>query len=193
MCLRALYIPTPSQADPPHSPSPHTHTHTQTHFDREYIIHNDTRLTYKQVHLQVELVGQKLVDCGVKKGDKVAIVSRNSPEFVVAYWATHMLGAVSVLVNAWQTKPVILACLHKTRPKVVVVDDQRAGSALEGEDLSQLGVVSAVVAKPTRSYRGLQSWGEWVPKPGRFPALPSLGSLNIQPEDEATIYFTSGA
>lgn len=164
----------------------------QTNAEREYIIYNDTRMSYKEVHNQVELVGQKLVDCGVKKGDKVAIISRNLPEFVITYWAIHTVGAVSVLVNAWQTKTVILACLDKTRPKVVMVDNQRAGSALEGEDLAKYGIVSAVVAKPTKSYKGLQGWNDWVPKPGRLPPLPSLASLNILPEDHATIYFTSG-
>lgn len=103
-----------------------------------------------------------------------------------------MVGGVSVLVNAWQTKTVILACLELTNPKVVMVDDQRASQALEGADLSQYGIIDTVVAKPTRKYQALRAWDEWVPKPGRFPALPSLDSLNIQPEDEATIYFTSG-
>lgn len=122
----------------------------------------------------------------------MAIVSRNGPEYIIFYWAIHMIGGVSVLVNAWQTKTVILACLNLTNPKVVMVDDQRAAQALEGEDLSQYGIIDTVVAKPTRKYRSLKAWDEWVPKPGRFPALPSLDSLNIQPEDEATIYFTSG-
>lgn len=150
-------------------------------------------MTYKQVHIQVELVAQKLIHCGVKKGDKVAIISRNTPEYIILYWAIHRVGAISVLVNAWQTKTVVLACLDKTRPKVIMADDQRAKFVLDGENLIKMGVRSAVVASPTRKYNNLQAWQDWVPRPGQFPPPPSLGALSIQPEDDATIYFTSGA
>lgn len=37
---------------------------------------------------------------GVEKGDRVGIVSRNFADYLVAFWACQMIGAVSVLVNA---------------------------------------------------------------------------------------------
>jgi len=38
---------------------------------------------------------------GIQKGDKVGICSRNFPDYLIAFWACHMIGAVSVLVNAY--------------------------------------------------------------------------------------------
>ena len=38
---------------------------------------------------------------GIRKGDRVAICSRNVPEYLDAWWACHLLGAVAVLVNAY--------------------------------------------------------------------------------------------
>ena len=37
---------------------------------------------------------------GVKKGDRIAICARNLPEYIFAFWACHLVGAISVLVNA---------------------------------------------------------------------------------------------
>ena len=72
------------------------------------IVFENERLTFKDVSDQVVRAAGMLRDrYGVRKGDKVAIVSRNYPEWIVAFWATQLLGGICVCVNAWlPTQPL---------------------------------------------------------------------------------------
>ena len=74
------------------------------HAGTDYLVYADERLTYEQAHRDVRAVANRLIaDFGVGQGDRVAIATRNYPEWVVAYWATVAIGAVAVPLNAWWT------------------------------------------------------------------------------------------
>ena len=72
------------------------------HREKTYIVYENQRLTYGQVFdRSVRAAGAFQGVYGVSKGDRVAICSRNLPEYLVAFWACHLIGAVSVMVNAY--------------------------------------------------------------------------------------------
>lgn len=62
---------------------------------------------------------------GVQRGDRVAILAANCPEWIVTFWATVSLGAVAVGLNAWWTRPEIRFGIDDAAPKVLVVDEKR--------------------------------------------------------------------
>ena len=50
-------------------------------------------------------LAKRFVADGVKKGDRVAIIMRNLPEWSVAFWAAVLIGAIVTPLNAWWTGP----------------------------------------------------------------------------------------
>jgi len=58
----------------------------------------EENLTYSQLEAQVKKVGAQLRSIGIKKGDKVAILSLNMPNWGVAFFAIACIGAVAVPV-----------------------------------------------------------------------------------------------
>lgn len=54
------------------------------------------KVSYAQVHAQINAVATSLIALGVKPGDRVAILSENRPEWVVAYLAVILAGATTV-------------------------------------------------------------------------------------------------
>lgn len=71
------------------------------HCDSVYIVYENQRLTFNDVmkrSLQAAAFLRNVYK--IQKGDRVAICSRNVPEYLVVWWACHLLGAVAVLVNA---------------------------------------------------------------------------------------------
>jgi long-chain acyl-CoA synthetase len=52
--------------------------------------------TYKQLETEVKKAALQLQFIGVKKGDKVALLSQNMPQWGIAFFATCILGAVAV-------------------------------------------------------------------------------------------------
>jgi long-chain acyl-CoA synthetase len=75
----------------------------RTYGDRIAIIHDGKSLTYRDLGRAVNAVGRLLLSMGLKKGDKVALMLPNCPEFVIAYFAAQKIGAVAVTLNVMST------------------------------------------------------------------------------------------
>ena len=67
--------------------------------DKEGIIYQDNRYTWKEVNDRVNTVSHALIAAGVKKGDKVAMWMFNSDLFMFAFYGIVKAGAVAVPVN----------------------------------------------------------------------------------------------
>ena len=125
---------------------------------------------------------------GVEKGDRVAIVMRNFPEWSIAFWAAAAAGAIVVPLNAWWTADELEYGLRDSGAKVVFVDAERLDRL--AEVLPGLDIATVVArAPPTRDAR--------VPSGGRtcsatVPADAELPAVDLEPEDLATIFYTSG-
>ncbi len=57
------------------------------------------RLSYRELLTRVRQFAGALQALGIKKGDRVGIMLPNSPQIVIAYYATLWLGGVTVLTN----------------------------------------------------------------------------------------------
>lgn len=56
-------------------------------------------LTYEEVYREIKRISSYLIECGVKKGDKVSLNGKNSIAWALAYLATHFAGAVIVPID----------------------------------------------------------------------------------------------
>ncbi|TFK75420.1 acetyl-CoA synthetase-like protein [Pluteus cervinus] len=163
-----------------------------------YIVFEGQRLSYQQVHERaVKTAAVFRHVFGVKKGDRVGICSRNCPDYLVAFWACHLIGAVSVLANAWLPIDPLRFCLSHTECKLILLDPERA-SLLEPITLGfqeQIGTTGFLVFD---SHEGKGSWKGMSNFPstlanyrGETGSILNPG-LKIEPEDNSTIMFTSG-
>src|SRR5436309_14897559 len=55
--------------------------------DAAWIVQGERRMTYAQHNAAVRVVARALVDRGVGRGDRVALLSANNAEWVVTFWA----------------------------------------------------------------------------------------------------------
>ena len=95
------------------------------HDDKGYLVYEDERLTYAQVHERVDALCAHLASAGIGHGGRVAIAMRNYPEWVVGYWATVKLGAAVVGMNAWWTRPEMEFGLADCEATVLLCDQER--------------------------------------------------------------------
>ncbi|MEE8471089.1 MAG: long-chain fatty acid--CoA ligase [Dehalococcoidia bacterium] len=61
------------------------------------------RLSYAELNLQVNRMANALMDLGVKKGDRVALLLPNCPQFVISYYAVLKVGGIVVATNPLYT------------------------------------------------------------------------------------------
>lgn len=81
-------------------------------------------LSYRQLLTETERFSAVLAGLGVRKGDRVGLVLPNSPQYVIAYYATLRLGAIVVGNNPLYTQRELAHQLQDAGCKVVVVLDQ---------------------------------------------------------------------
>ena len=99
---------------------------SRSHGAQDYLVYEDERTTFEENFSLVASLARSLQErFGVEKGDRIAIVMRNLPEWVTAFWATAAAGAVAVPLNAWWTGPELEYGLHDSGTAVVFVDSER--------------------------------------------------------------------
>ena len=82
--------------------SMHPSHHRRTRPDHLAIVIADTgeRLTYRQLDEASNRTAQLFRSLGLKPGDKVGLMLRNSLEFAIVYWAVQRSGLFAVLLSA---------------------------------------------------------------------------------------------
>lgn len=160
--------------------------------DRPFIIHGDRRMSHREHYAQVEAFAAALADdYGVTHGDRVVIAMRNHPEWSVAFFATVLIGAVAVPLNALWTGPELAFGIIDSGAKVAVADGERLERlAPHIGELQGVSLVGAHVddRRESGSLPGHVEMSTVVAKAmGR--ALPDVA---IDPDDNATIFYTSG-
>lgn len=116
-------------------------------------------------------------DYGIKKGDHLAILAANSPEFFLAFMAAQALGAVTHAWNAWWAGEEIRWAAELSAPKLLIADEPRLGRVEGGLDLPILPIESILRA----TERAIDD--------SKSSQLPDV---TIGEDDDALILFTSG-
>lgn len=79
--------------------------------------------TYNQLYSEILKLANRLQNLGIKKGDKIAILSANSPNWGVTYLATVYMGATTVPILNDFSKNEIKNILEHSEAKVLFVSD----------------------------------------------------------------------
>lgn len=162
--------------------------------DRIFIVYEDERLSYRAHYRAASALAWRLAeDYGVCKGDRVAIAMRNFPEWPIAFWAATTIGAIAVPLNAWGTADDLAYGLRDSGARVAVVDAERL------ERLASLPTTDCTAAliavRTSREALGTATALEdLIGAPAAYDSLPDRAppDRNIQPDDDATILYTSG-
>jgi len=67
--------------------------------EKTALVFGEREVSFLALRQEVLSIAEGLRRAGISKGDRVAIVHRNAPEFVVAYFAVNHLGAIAVPIN----------------------------------------------------------------------------------------------
>lgn len=93
------------------------------------VIWQDERLSYREVDAQANRVAHGLRALGLGKGAKVAILSRNRPEYVTAFFGASRSGCVLVNVSVLYAAEELQYVLDKADVEVLLYEDIYAEKA----------------------------------------------------------------
>ena len=94
----------------------------QTHADRVALISDRERMTYRQYNERANQYARWALAQGIAKGDTVALMMPNRPEYLAAWLGIARAGGVTALLNTNLTGPALAHSVNIVRAKHVIVD-----------------------------------------------------------------------
>jgi long-chain acyl-CoA synthetase len=161
---------------------------------RIFTSYEEERVTYEGWFRATAALAAELDRLGVRKGDRVALAMRNLPEWPVAFFAIVALGAIVIPLNAWWTGEELQYALAHSGAMLVICDAERwarIGPLTESLPEVELALVSR---SPDPLPAGARALEEVIGSPRDYQNLQDadLPAIDIDPDDEATIFYTSG-
>jgi len=154
------------------------------HGEWEFLAYEDESYKYQEVLNNAAGLAHVLVNkYGLKKGDAVAFSMRNYPEWIYSYIAVTSLGCVAVPLNSWWQGEELDYGITHSEAKVFIGDDERL-QRLEGlvENTPRISVRCQ-----SNTFTNTVAFEELVKPKESFP------QVEIDPEDDASIMYTSGS
>ncbi len=150
--------------------------------DGDALVCADERLTYRELLAESGRVAAGLVACGIRPGDRVALLLGNRIEFVVTLFAAVRIGAIAVPISIREQTPGLAYMLSHCAASLVVH---------EADLGAVLPAAADVPALQTRVSVGGPCAGSLA-----FAALridgPVPEAAQVQEEDTTAILYTSG-
>jgi fatty-acyl-CoA synthase len=184
----------------------------ERYWDRRALTFEGKSWTYAELSEEVQLYAGALVEAGVGKGSRVAIMMGTRPEFVFLLYATAMVGGVSVLISTFSTATEARWILHHSDASLLVAHTEIRGRPIREELLQEIpgaGAADGPLRHAALPYLRRVQW---------FPNSPEIGddllsrwndflssSQNVSteliesrlsavvPDDDASLLYTSGS
>src|SRR5690625_2423117 len=92
----------------------------------DVLVYQDERWSYPEFCDEVQRLAHAMAtQLGVQPGDRVAIATRNFPEFPILFFAITALGAVAVPMNAWWSSDELAFAMADCGARLAFVDGPR--------------------------------------------------------------------
>ena len=155
--------------------------------DETFLVYLDERCTFAETLDMARRLARALrEEYRLRKGDRIAICARNSPEWCLAYMAATMIGAIAAPFNSWSTARELEFLIKDSGSRLIFADPPRL--KLFGEAAGNLDIVmikpedGSDLPETCQLLRRHEPIGD-----------EELSDLDVQPEDDATLMYTSGS
>ena len=151
--------------------------HAKQHPQKAAIVFEGSVLTYADLLTRVEALAAHLHhDLHVQHGDRVVLLSQNSPEYIVAFYAVMRIGAVVVPVNPMCKTDEVAFYFADTDARVAIVQQD----LMTNIDAKQVVILDEIAALPTLN------------QSSSLPPHPNIHDLCVLPYTSGTTAHPKG-
>lgn len=148
------------------------------------LIFGKKRITYRQLNEQVDRVSYGLLQLGIKRDEKLAILLKNCPEYILSYFAILKTGGIVIPLNFMLKEEELKYILDNAQVSTIITSPEFMPTInrlkLQLENLKQVIAVGEEIPE-TINFSGLLS-----------ESLAGEKVLDFKPDDVASILYTSG-
>jgi len=92
--------------------------------DQDFLIQGDRRISYGEFAQRVWGASRALTEHGLSHGDRLAVLSYNCPDWLIALFGATSIGAIGVGLNGWWATEEIEYGLNDSGSRMLVVDER---------------------------------------------------------------------
>ena len=145
------------------------------------------RISYKDTFEQINAFGAGLRSLGVNFGDKVALISDNSPRWLIADQGILAIGAANATRSSQAERSELLYIIEHSDSVAIVVENLATLQKLEPE-LHSLPVKQIILMSDETPPEGAYNFQQLL----ALGSSKDLGNPQIQRDTLATLIYTSG-
>jgi len=155
------------------------------HGKKTAIVAGERRLSYAELDEASNKIANALIAIGVSKGDRVAMLLPNSPEFVIIYFGISKAGGIAVPLDTRYKVGELASLFASCRPKVLVADSPSLEPLVPA--LPKFKYIEHVIDLNATCQGQFLSYGEIM-----ATASSNRVEVEIDPADTAYLAYTSG-
>ena len=150
-------------------------------------------ISWQAMGNRIEAFGRSLLAAGIQPGDRVAIMARNSPEWVYADLAILGIGAISVPVYHTEGVVALEHIIGDSGSRLLFLQSLATADGID-ERLAHLpGLEQVVLLEGHFDHPRVAPLEDFLARGAATdPALPEQRLARVRPQDTATLVYTSG-
>ena len=147
------------------------------------MISEERRYSYEDLDNAVNALANHFLGMGIGKGDKIALMLSNCPEFIISYFAAVKIGAVAVTLNVMSTSRELFDLLRDCDAKCFITEDIYAAKFIAVQDQIPLkpSLISITGADKDCPFWSVITHGN-----------TAITRTEMEPDDPAVIIYTAG-
>ncbi len=147
---------------------------------RTAIIWGDELITFLQIESRTRGLAQHLASkLGIRRGDRIAVLQKNSPDYIISLYGIYRAGATAVPLNVFLKPEEIRYILGDGGIKTIIISPEFEGHITKVREIDSTLLANVLQV-------GDAGWDE-LQKPIANETLPQ-----IAPDDLALLVYTSG-
>lgn len=158
--------------------------------EKPYLLFYDRTITYGQANAMAKRLAQGLMSLGVKKGDRVAFMMHNIPEYVISLQSLFKLGAIAVPMNPNYTLHELTHQFNDSGSETVIVAAPFASKAVELRASDKTPLQNIIVVDLASSSLNEPEVIDFYTLIEKSPETEP--DIEVFPEDIAMLQYTGG-
>lgn len=151
--------------------------------DEPYLIWDDRAISYAEFDGEVNRAARIWLDLGITRGDRVAMMAGNSPEFLYSWLGLAKIGATLVAINTGFKTAEVAYILQHSGARIALVDPAFADTVRDAS-ASAPSLESIYAIGPCADLQDFESF--------RRDADPSAPEGEAREDDIVSFIYTSG-
>lgn len=156
-------------------------------------IAHESPMTYAEFHRRLLLTAAMLKETGIKKGDRVAILAENSPQWGIAYFGIVRLGGVAVPILPDFAGSDVRHILADAEAKALFTTQRQLEKLYELGDYRPKTVITLDDVCDQNHLLPCETFTDFLARAEKLPAKKHASlAVPLTPNDLASIIYTSG-